>query len=85
MQPKNSANHTHLLIKLSRQLSKYVEFLAFCTDETLTFFGEFRRSAYRASAFLTMIGEGKGEGREAPPSGVPSSLSAWMVKNVSGE
>lgn len=32
-----------------------------------------------------MHGEGKGGGREVPLRGEPSSLSAWMEKNVSDD
>lgn len=47
-----------------------------------TFLGEFKRSAYRVSAVLRVQGDGKGGAN--PLSGVPSSLSAWMEKKVSG-
>lgn len=50
-----------------------------------TFFGEFRRSAYRASAVLKVQGVGKGGGRELLLNGVPSCLFACREKNVSEE
>lgn len=46
--------------------------------------GELKRSAYRVSADLKVQG-GNGGGSELPPSGVPSSLSVWMEKYVSGD
>lgn len=49
-----------------------------------TFLGEFKRSAYRANAVLR-VQDGKGGGKELPPSGVPSSLSVCMEKYVSGD
>jgi hypothetical protein len=41
-----------------------------------TFLGELNRSAYLASATLTVQGDGNGGGKEPPKSGVPSSWSA---------
>lgn len=49
-----------------------------------TFLGELKRSAYRARAVLKVQGGNVG-GKELPLSGVPSSLSVWMEKTVSGD
>lgn len=52
----------------------------------ITFLGEHRRSAYRASAVLKVQGDGKGGGKEELPlRGVPSSLSERIEKKVSAE
>ena len=53
--------------------------------QKFTFLGKLRRSAYLASAVLTVQGDGKGGGKEPPKSGVPSSWSAWIESKVSGE
>jgi len=53
------------------------------SEKSKTFFGELKRSAYRVKAALNVHG-GKGGGREPPPMGVPSSLSAWIEKQRSG-
>lgn len=52
--------------------------------KTSTFFGELKRSAYRVRAVLNVQGGNEG-GNELPLSGVPSSLSVWMEKKVSGD
>lgn len=49
-----------------------------------TFLGELKRSAYWVNAVLNVQGA-KGGGNELPLNGVPSSLSVWMEKYVSGD